>query len=86
MDKPWSCSKCTASFLPFNVVKDNDLFLENLRLSGVVSLDLNIIPSNELDDFLTESNNLSNKINESQSEEFPHIINSKYYAIHSFNH
>ena len=81
VDKPWSSSKCTATFLPYNVVNDNDLFLENLRLSGVVSLDFNIIPSNELDDFLTESNNLSNTINESQPEEFPHVINSNSTMI-----
>ena len=85
-EKPWTCSRCTASILPFNFVDDNDLFLENLELSCVVSSDLNIIPSNELDDFLTESNNLSNTVNESQPDEFPHIIKLKYYVNHSFNH
>ena len=84
-DKPWSCSKCTASFFPLNTVDDNDLFLENLRLSGIVSSDLKIIPSNELNVFLTESNDLSNTFNETQPEEFPHVINSQYYENHSFN-
>ena len=84
-DKPWSCSKCTASFFPLNTVDDNDLFLENLRLSGIVSSDLNIITSNELNMFLTESNDLSNTFNETQPVEFPHVINSQYYDKHSFN-
>ena len=75
------------SFLfPFNGVDDNDLFLQNLRLSGIVSSDLNIIPSNDLNDFFIESNNVSDTVNESQPDEFPHIINSKYYGNHSFNH
>ena len=85
-EKPWSCSKCIASFFPFNGVDDNDLFLENLRLSGIVSSDLNIISSNDLNNFFIESNNLSDTVNESQPDEFPHIINSKYYDNHSFNH
>ena len=55
-------------------------------MSGIVSSDLNIIPSNDLNDFLIESNNLSDTVNESQPDEFPHIINSKYYDNHSFNH
>ena len=55
------------------------------RLSGIVSSDLNIIPSNELNVFLTESNDLSNTFNETQPEEFPHVINSQYYDNHSFN-
>ena len=83
-EKPWCCSRCSASFIPFNFLDDNDLFLENLKL--VVSSDLNIIPSNELDDFITESNNLSNTVNESKPDEFPHVINSKYCDNHSFNH
>ena len=58
----------------------------NLRLSGIVSSDLNIIPSNELNMFLTESNGLSNTFNETQPEEFPHVINSQYYDNHSCNH
>ena len=61
---------------PFNTVDDNDLFLENLRLSGIVSSDF---PSNELNEFISESNDLSNTINESQPEEFLHVINSQYY-------
>ena len=36
------------------------------RLSGIVSSDLNIIPSNELNVFLTESNELSNTFIETQ--------------------
>ena len=84
-ENPWSCSKCTASFFPFNTVDDNDLFLENLRLCGIVSSDLNIIPSNELNVFLTESNDLSNTFNETQPEKFPHVINSQYYDNHRFN-
>ena len=71
--------------LPFNTVEDNDRFLENLRLSGIVSSDLNIIPSNELNVFITESNDLYNTINESQPDEFPNVINSQYYDNHSFN-
>ena len=47
--------------------------------------DLNIIPSNELNESISESNYLSNTINESQPEEFPHVINSQYYDNHRFN-
>ena len=75
--------------LPFNCTSDNDLFLENLRLTKNISQDLNIIPQNRFQEFIHDCNSVSNNLIESFEQEcaevFPNPVKSKYHDIHQFN-
>ena len=75
--------------MPFNCTSDNDLFIENLRLTNKVSEDFNIIPQNRFNEFIEECNSVSNNLIESFDNNdlngFPNPVNSKYHEIHQFN-
>ena len=89
VETPWCCPKCAAETLPFNCTSDNEIFIENLRLTKNVSEDLNIIPQNQFKEFLDECNNISKEILENVDnkdlQDFPNPVNSKYHDIHQFN-
>ena len=89
METPWCCPKCTAETLPFNCTSDNEIFIENLRLTKNVREDLNIIPQNQFKEFLDECNNIFKKILENVDkkdlQDFPNPVNFKYHGIHQFN-
>ena len=86
-EAPWCCPKCVAETLPFNCTRDNDLFIENLRLTDKLS-EVNIIPQNRFNEFIGECNSVSNYLIESIDNNdlnvFPNPVNSKYHDIHQF--
>ena len=86
----WCCSKCTAENLPFHCTDENDCILEYLQLSNGVSSDLEIVPSQGFNQFVTEcysiASDLTNNVPDINSEKyFPNNINSRYLDIPQFN-
>ena len=52
----WYCPKCTAETRPFHCSDDNKLFIENLKSSNILSMDLEFIPQQGFNEFIAEYN------------------------------
>ena len=88
VDSQWNCSKCIAQTLPFYNTNTNDIMLDNLGISNSV-YDFRINPDNEFAEFINDCNKASTDFNETFreefTEEFPTMINSKYYNLNEIN-
>ena len=81
----WQCSICTLQILPFEIIDDSQLYLENFGISN--NENLKIFPHKEFDDFVNNCTEIFLNITDSDDYQgdltFP--INSSYYDIHKFN-
>ena len=88
-DKTWQCAICCANQLPFYILDDNEIFIENIRTNYIGSGDLQALPDESLNDFFTECNEMSNNLTELSEKneivELGNLINSSYHSINSIN-
>ena len=86
---PWHCPKCFAQNMPFHSSDNNDFFIESLKINNTFSNDIEFIPEREFEEFVTECNSISDKLNVNGDingvNEFPNPINSMYHDISHFN-
>ena len=81
----WHCSVCTLQSLPFDLIDDSQLYLENLGISN--NDNLKIFPYKKFNDFIISCTEIFKNLTDSDNyqEDLTFPINFSYHDVHKFN-